>query len=173
MPATAQRHRTERGARRSRTSWLPHEEELQLRLVACCCQPFLMERSSVWGRSERYQKAPLMAGICSMRQTSWGRRKAVLGQKEEEAPWSVVPRSLRASPSMCKEGDRAIHIARRAENGAAARGAIFREAELLSKRSMPSRMHIALEEPLRAGESYTTNDGGQSARSMRRRALAG
>jgi hypothetical protein len=74
---------------------------------------------------------------------------------------------------MRKEGDRAIHIGRQAENGAAAREAIIHETELLSKRSTPRRMHIVLREPLRAGGSYATSDGEQSSRSMRKRALAG
>lgn len=109
-------------------------------------------------RSGRCQETPLMAGFCSMRQTPWGRRKAVLGQMDEEAQPRAVRPSPRASSSMRKEGDRAIHIGRQAENGAAAREAIIHETELLSKRSTPRRMHIVLREPLRAGGSYATSN---------------
>ncbi|MGN0071991.1 MAG: HigA family addiction module antitoxin [Atopobiaceae bacterium] len=56
----------------------------------------------------------------------------------------------------------AIYISKGLGSGAAAREATVHEAELLSKRSMPRRMHIVLEEPLRAGERYATNDGEQS-----------
>lgn len=45
-------------------------------------------------------------------------------------------------------GHPAIYISSELESGADARDAIVQEAELLTKRSMPKKMHITLERPL-------------------------
>ncbi|MEE6159728.1 hypothetical protein VXJ24_11255 [Olsenella sp. YH-ols2221] len=56
----------------------------------------------------------------------------------------------------------AIYISKELGSGAAAHEVTVSEAELRSKRSMPKKMHIALEEPLRDSESCATNSNEQS-----------